>query len=917
MSVSWRTWFSIPLAAAVTASPALVSLHAADGAAQQVAPVAQQLAAKRETIRVHAYTKADGRDYFAACLVPTVAVETQGGADVVVLFDTSASQVDAYRDKALESLDAMLARLGGQDRVQLIAVDLAGTSLTASFVAPQSAEMKEALAKLRQRTPLGATDMTAAIKAGMTAFDAKSSQRRALVYIGDGVSNANLTAVKKMPALARELVKQEIAFTPFSIGPKRNGELLARIANQTGGMMAIDGTKFSAAAAGEYLAKAAGGAVAWPVSVKWPAGVEVFPEAALPLRFDRDTVVVGAGKLAGKAIEIEAKVAGENVKFSWTAPAAASNDDNAYLAGLVDGARGDRGAKLATLGTDGLMIVRRAAEREVDFLAGQARHAVATDNLLGARPLIDQLKALDPKHPELAALESVYRTKYMAREKASPAVNQPAGEQPRKEQTQPASTKSRGEATRSSRRNPFMLVALQQEEPPAADPFGADAPADAPAADAPPADAPPADAPVADAPAADVPPADAAPADAPPADAAPADVAPPADAAAPPPANDEAFIDDFDRRKKQQNELIIKETEVEISEARRTMQSNPTKAKEDMKLRADFLDRVPDLYPEVRAQLMDKVVVAIRQAEKREASFEEEQAIRRKAEGARIERDRIQKKLIRDQEKVRQLVEQFDVLMDEGAYEEASESVAAHVEKLMPDTALATTLRENARDEEAYRSWKYVYGQHVKRFNQTMLQVDTAATPFPDNVPIIYPDAEFWEDLTNRRKQYASVDLQKKGSAEEKIFRALGENADFQLIQMPLRQFAEQIEQQHKIQVEIDNKGLIDAGLDPETMEINRDLRGISLRSALRLILKELELTYVVQNEVLLITTPDKAGTVLTTKVYPVADLVLAIRNIDIPSMPLPFRDIFGGLSTAGDDTGGGLGGGGGGGAGF
>ncbi|RIK81536.1 MAG: hypothetical protein DCC68_08395 [Planctomycetota bacterium] len=906
MSVSWRTWFPIPLAAAIAASPALVSLHAADGVAQQVAPVAQQDASKRETIRVHAYTKADGRDYFAACLVPTVAAEAKGGADVVVLFDTSASQVDAYRDKALESLDALLARLGGQDRVQLIAVDLAGMSLTKSFVAPQSAEMKTALARLRQRTPLGATDMIAAIKAGMAAFDAKSTQRRALIYIGDGVSNANLTAAKKMPALIGELVKQEIAFTPFSIGPKRNGELLATMANQTGGMMAIDGTKFLAADAGEYLVKAAGGLVAWPVAAKWPAGVEVFPERPLPLRFDRDTVVVGAGNLAGKAIEIEAKVAGRNVKFAWTAPAAASNDDNAFLAGLVDGARADRGATLATLGTDGLLIVRRAAEREVDFIAGQARHAVATDNLLGALPLIDQLKALDPKHPELATLEKVYRAKYMAREKATPAVNQPVVEKPRSQGTQPASTKSRGDATRSSRNSPFMLVALQQEEPPAEDPFGADQPADAPPADAPPADAPPADAPPADAP----------PADAAPADAAPDVVAPPADAAAPP-VDDQAFIDKFEERKRQQNELIIKETEVEISEARRTMQTNPTKAKEDMKLRLDFLDRAPDLYPEVRAQLMDKVVVAIRQAEKREASFEEEQVTRRKAEGARIERDRIQKKLIRDQEKVRQLVEQFDVLMDEGSYEEASESVAAHIEKLNPDTALGTSLRENARAQEAYRTWKYVYNQHVKRFNQTMLQVDTSGIPFPDNVPIIYPDAEFWEDLTNRRKQYASVDLQKKGSAEEKIFRALGENADFQLIQMPLRQFAEQIEQQHKIQVEIDNKGLIDAGLDPETMEINRDLRGISLRSALRLILKELELTYVVQNEVLLITTPDKAGTVLTTKVYPVADLVLAIRNIDIPSMPLPFRDIFGGLSTAGADTGGGFGGGGGGGAGF
>jgi hypothetical protein len=897
MSMSWRSWFSIPLAAAITAGPALVGAHAADNAATQ-APT-DGVPAKREAIRVQAYTKADGRDYFAVSLVPSVAVEAKGGADVVVLFDTSASQVAAYREKALASLDQLFARLGDQDRVQLIAVDLNGVAMTKAFVAPGSAELKAAIAKLRERTPLGSTDMVAALSSGMAAFDAKSSQRRAIVYIGDGVSNANLNATKKMTAVIGELVKREIAVTPFSIGPKRNGELLAMIANHTGGMMAIDGAKFSADDVGKYLASAADGIVAWPVSAKWPTGVEVFPERATPLRFDRDTIYLGAGELAqGAAIEIEARVVGKAQKFSWTAPAVAAKDDNAYLAGIVEGARADRGATLPTLGADGLMIVRRAAERHAEFIATQARQAVATDNLLGARPLIEQLKSLDPKHPELAGLEKVYQAKYVAREKASPAVNQPPVgnsnidkanvNKPASKATQPASTKSRGDATRSSRRNPFMLVALQQEEPPADNPFGSDPPADAPPLDAAPED---------------VAPADIAPPDPVPADAAP----PPA-----PPLGDEEFLGNVEQRKQRINDLIIKETEVEITEARRIMQTNPRKAKEDMKLRLDFLDRAPDLYPEVRAQLIDKVVVAIRQAEKREASFDEELSQRLLAEGARIERDRIQRRLIRDQEKVRQLVEQFGVLMDEGAYEEADASIATNLEAVMPDTALSTSVRENTRAQEAYRTWKYVYNQHVKRFNQTMMEVDRSGIPFPDNVPIIYPDAEFWEDLTNRRKEYASVDLQKKGGAEEKIFRALGENADFQLLGMPLSQFADLIEQQHKIQVEIDTRGLTDAGLDPEGITINRDLRGISLRSALRLILRELELTYVVQNEVLLITTPDKAASVMTTKVYPVADLVLAIRNIDIPSMPLPFRDIFGGLSTAGDDTGGGLGGGGG-----
>ena len=78
---------------------------------------------------------------------------------------------------------------------------------------------------------------------------------------------------------------------------------------------------------------------------------------------------------------------------------------------------------------------------------------------------------------------------------------------------------------------------------------------------------------------------------------------------------------------------------------------------------------------------------------------------------------------------------------------------------------------------------------------------------------------------------------------------------------------------------------------------VTRSLKGITLRSALRLMLGAMDLTYVIKDEVLLITTPDKASNELATKVYPVADLVL----------PIP-RMMMGGMG--GGMMGGGMGGG-------
>jgi len=91
---------------------------------------------------------------------------------------------------------------------------------------------------------------------------------------------------------------------------------------------------------------------------------------------------------------------------------------------------------------------------------------------------------------------------------------------------------------------------------------------------------------------------------------------------------------------------------------------------------------------------------------------------------------------------------------------------------------------------------------------------------------------------------------------------------------------------------------------------VTRNLSGVSLRSALRLMLKDLDLTYVIRDEVLLITTPEEANAKLVTKVYPVADLVLPI-NSGAGSNPFMLGGGMGGQGGFGGGLGGGMGGGG------
>ena len=153
---------------------------------------------------------------------------------------------------------------------------------------------------------------------------------------------------------------------------------------------------------------------------------------------------------------------------------------------------------------------------------------------------------------------------------------------------------------------------------------------------------------------------------------------------------------------------------------------------------------------------------------------------------------------------------------------------------------------------------------------------DVSAIPFPDAPPIVYPPAEEWRALTKAREKYRSVDMKEAGSAEAKILRVLDEPTTMEFIETPLRNVADQLKLQHGIEIQLDTKALAEINVTPDT-PITKSIKGISLRSALRLMLAEHDMNYIIEDEVLLITTADKAKTTVVTKVYPVADLVLPI----------------------------------------
>ncbi len=752
----------------------------------------------------YSYKDMNGEGYFAFAVQGNAAPAKP--TDVCVLFDTSASQTGEHRTAALAALNAMLAKLGPSDRVMLMATDLKTVPLTESFVAAGSNEMRAALAKLDRRVPLGSSNLSSALATASQSF-AVDGNRHSVVYMGDGLSKAKLMDESMIDDLAQKM----ISVTSYAVGPETDAELLATVANYTGGQLVIDDPKLSGAQVGDYLADAARVAVTWPTAVTAPAGVK--DVVSVPLRSDRKSIYFAKGDASqAMKFQIAGQLDGNAVDMQVTVPAATADDANSYIAKLHEIATG--GGKLPTLGDKGLAMTRTMMADGVSRLSRLGKDALAMGNASAAKRLANEALAADPTNPQAAAVAGAAQ-RGLLDEVANGRGNLAADD---------------GDLL-------GQVIA------------------------------------------------------------------------------DEAGqgIDAVQERVNVITEATKSDVREALEKARNNMATDPATAEADLKLQLGIVTDTPDIDPDVQAQLINQLKSAVREAANRKVELDEERRSTEEALAQRLARQRVIEDLEREQIKVQQLMERFDSLMKEGRYVEAEEQVAAEALLIEPDSPQITGAMLTAYHKGSYEDFMAIVEQRNKASSRTYLEAEKTAIPFPGEPPIVYPSAEVWEELTMRRRKYASVDLQKRGGAEEEILKQLDEPTRMDFEETPLDEVVDYLKEFHGIEIQLDTKALDEVGIGSDTPVTSR-VRGISLRSGLRLMLKAIDptLTYAIQNEVLMITTREAAEENLVTRVYPVADLVLPITLSGFAGS--------GGFSAGGAAAGfggGGFGGGGAGGAGF
>ncbi len=108
---------------------------------------------------------------------------------------------------------------------------------------------------------------------------------------------------------------------------------------------------------------------------------------------------------------------------------------------------------------------------------------------------------------------------------------------------------------------------------------------------------------------------------------------------------------------------------------------------------------------------------------------------------------------------------------------------------------------------------------------------------------------------------------------EDKIRNALAGVATLEFIETPLSDVVEFLRDSQGLPIQISHKALNDAGVSAD-VPITQNLKGVPLRTALRVMLRDLDLTYRIDGDVLVITTREDARQNPSTRVYDVADLL-------------------------------------------
>ncbi|MDR3199467.1 MAG: VWA domain-containing protein, partial [Planctomycetaceae bacterium] len=791
------------------------------------------------------YTSPEGTSYVAVGL-RGVPIPSTATTEVVFLVDTSASQVGQARHDTLATLHATIKNLPANAQVQILAMDVETESLTAGFVPNGSVELNTALAKLQRRVPLGATDMGKGLETAKKAFTERNADaRRAVVYFGNGRSMAKTVDVPLFEKEVNDYVTARIPFTACAVGVGTNLGLIGAFTNQTGGNLIDMNTQIQAGKDsalvtaldlvlenkeenktkfvdlpkfpqifGKQIADSVAATIVWPYqdSYAFPEEWEVYPKTLQPIRSDRETILVGRTNTE--------TLAPLTLKLKGATPGNEMDLTWNFVPNQEPG---------TAAGNNFLTAVVELAAKD----NGLTMPIVGWDSLATIRDgfvanINDQINKADAavktgnRNQAMLILNNVLRLdpKNKTAERLYKIAENSVEGEPAKieENDENINTGSPKGSYRTTRFEEQTEVTERSQKT---------------------------------SPKTNVP-----------------DISP-----AP------QLVDAVTQEQNVVSQKVMNEVRQTINDATLRMNDDPEGALQNLKLTTAMVRDNTSLNTDERNLALDRIGNTIKQVQ--HVQYKEEFRRIQADANAAAERDRLQslRDLQESQSKAIQIFNRFASLIEAGEYKVAT-TVAEVAMEMIPDSTTpfaAQRLAEMASYIVEYNQLRH--RRHIG-FVESLMEAERSFIPIPEEPPLTYIDPERWLLLSERRKErYAVSDLSQSGAAEKKISKALEKNMDLDLDEnTTFEDLFNMIKDKNPgINIAIDPKGAGQLGITSSSPVVREPMKynGIKLRSILRIILSEQDLTYCIKNEVLLITSEEEAKKYMSIKVYPMADLVV------------------------------------------
>jgi general secretion pathway protein D len=325
---------------------------------------------------------------------------------------------------------------------------------------------------------------------------------------------------------------------------------------------------------------------------------------------------------------------------------------------------------------------------------------------------------------------------------------------------------------------------------------------------------------------------------------------------------------------------FVSEISQEQDAVERALPKNPKEAWNRLKqLRTKIEDaEIPD---SARQQLLARVERSIQSTQKfiEQNRNAIEQDDRNREVLAQIDRER-QHRIELDQ-KLTAMVDEFNMLMDQQRYPEAV-VLAKKANELAPNTEIAESMVWKSRFAERLMVELSLRDRMQQGVELALRQTSESAIPYDERNLLEFPnngDVHYWQSLTGRRTKQLERLRRQPSEAEIEIYRALREKVRVNYENKSLGQVLDDLAGLAGISIYLDPNGLAVEGITsdmPVTFNSNQE---IMLQSVLNLILERFHLKYVIQDEVLKVTSEDISDKEIIQQTYDVANLVIPIPN--------------------------------------